>query len=182
VVVKPLKRQQPRTRGRAREGVETLPTHCSIPILTFPLQGGRNEYGLMGNPVFYKATLMRFKFIIISIMLASCSDMSMPKLFTLSPYQIQVRQGNLITPEMLEKVRVGMPGAQVRAILGMPLIQDPFHANRWDYVYYLKQGDKLVDMQRLTLFFENDKLARIDDSNMPRQSPVTGPDAGDKEK
>lgn len=125
---------------------------------------------------------MRFKFVIISVMLASCSEMGMPKLFVLGSYQIPVRQGNLITPAMLEKVRIGMPGSQVHAILGTPLIQDPFHAGRWDYVYYLKQGDKVLDKQRLTLFFENDKLARIDDSNMPRQAPETGHDVREKEK
>lgn len=124
---------------------------------------------------------MRIKITILSIMLASCSEMAMPKLFTLNPYTIQVRQGNLITPEMLDKVRVGLPGAQVRAILGAPLIEDPFHANRWDYVYYLKQGDQLADMQRLTLYFKDDKLARIDDSHMPKQSPLAGQDAREKE-
>ena len=125
---------------------------------------------------------MRFKIIIFSIMLASCSEMAMPKLVSLSPYKVMVRQGNLVTPDMLEKVRVGMPGPQVRAILGAPLIQDPFHANRWDYAYFVKQGGKVKDKQRLTLFFDNDKLARIDDSNMPRQSAAAGPDAGEKEK
>ena len=97
---------------------------------------------------------MRFKFVIISVMLASCSEMGMPKLLVLSSYQIPVRQGNLITPAMLEKVRIGMPGSQVHAILGTPLIQDSFHAGRWDYVYYLKQGDKVLDKQQLTLFRE----------------------------
>ncbi len=125
---------------------------------------------------------MRFKFIILSVMLASCSEMVVPKLFTLNPYTIQVRQGNLVTPEMLGKVNIGMLGAQVRAILGAALIQDPFHANRWDYVYYLKQGDKLVDMQRLTLYFKDDKLARIDDSQMPKPSTASAQDVGEKEK
>ncbi len=125
---------------------------------------------------------MRFKIIIVSILLASCSDMALPKLGSLSPYHIPVRQGNLVTREMLDQVRVGMPGAQVRAILGTPLVQDPFHANRWDYVYRLKQGGKLLDMQRLTLYFENDKLARIDDRHMPNQSMATRPDAGMKEE
>lgn len=125
---------------------------------------------------------MRFIFIILSVMLASCSEMVMPKLFTLNPYTIQVRQGNLVTPEMVDKIKVGMLGAQVRAILGTALLQDPFHAGRWDYVYYLKQGDRLADMQRLSLYFKDDKLARIDDSNMPKSSPADAQAVREQEK
>ena len=113
---------------------------------------------------------MRIKLIIISALLASCSGMSMPKLALLTPHKIDIRQGNLITPEMREKLKVGMTRLQVRAALGTPLVSDPFHANQWDYVYRLEQSGKLVEQQRLTLYFENDRLARIDDSNMPALS------------
>lgn len=110
---------------------------------------------------------MRIKLIAISILLASCSSMSMPKLPSLSSYKIEVQQGNLITPEMREKIKVGMSVAMVRSILGTPLINDPFHAKRWDYVYSLEKGGKLVEKQRLTLYFDDERLTRIDDSNMP---------------
>ena len=110
---------------------------------------------------------MRIKLIVISLMLASCSEMSMPKLTSLSPHKIDVSQGNMITPEMREKLKVGMTRLQVRATLGTPLVSDPFHANRWDYVYRLERESKLVEQQRLTLYFEDDHLTRIDDSDMP---------------
>jgi outer membrane protein assembly factor BamE len=125
---------------------------------------------------------MRSIFVIVSILLASCSEMAIPKLISLHPYKVEVRQGNLVTPEMLDKIRVGMPAPQVRAILGTPLIQDPFHANRWDYVYSLKQGGQVEDQQRLTLYFDKDNLARIDDSHMPRAPAASGADAGNGEK
>ena len=110
---------------------------------------------------------MRIKIIVISFMLASCSSLSMPKLSMLEPHRIDIQQGNLITPEMREKLKLGMSAAMVRSILGTPLIADPFHAKRWDYVYCLEQGGKQVEKQRLTLYLEDEHLTRIDDSNMP---------------
>jgi outer membrane protein assembly factor BamE len=112
---------------------------------------------------------MRINFILIpvSILLASCSEMAMPKLFTFSPHKIEIRQGNLISQEMRERLKPGMTRLQVRAVLGTPLVSDPFHANRWDYVYRLEQSGKLVDNQHLTLYFDGDRLARIDDGGMP---------------
>ncbi len=113
---------------------------------------------------------MHIMLIVVSLLLASCSDMSMPKLTSLTPHKIEVRQGNLVTPEMREKLKTGMSRLQVRSILGTPLISDPFHANRWDYAYRLEQNGKLAEQQRLTLYFDDDRLARIDESNMPVQS------------
>jgi outer membrane protein assembly factor BamE len=117
---------------------------------------------------FYKkAYFMRIKLIAISLLLASCSSMSMPKLPSLVPHKPEIQQGNLITPEMREKIKVGMSVAMVRSILGTPLINDPFHPKRWDYVYSLEKAGKLVEKQRLTLYFDDEHLTRIDDSNMP---------------
>ncbi|MDD5181489.1 MAG: outer membrane protein assembly factor BamE, partial [Gallionellaceae bacterium] len=110
---------------------------------------------------------MRIELIIISVLLASCGDLSIPGL---TPHKIEIRQGNLVTPEMREKLKVGMTRLQVRAAVGTPLVSDPFHVNRWDYVYRFEQKGKVVEQQRLTLYFENDRLARIDDSNMPASS------------
>jgi outer membrane protein assembly factor BamE len=116
---------------------------------------------------------MRIKIIVISFLLASCSSLSMPRFSMLEPHKIDIQQGNLITPEMREKVKLGMSAAMVRSILGTPLITDPFHAKRWDYVYCLEKGGKQVERQRLTLYLEDDHLARIDDSNMPALTAAT---------
>lgn len=113
---------------------------------------------------------MRTKLIFVSLLLASCSDMSMPKLGLFTPHKIEIRQGNMVTPEMREKLKTGMSHLQVRSVLGTPLVNDPFHASRWDYVYRLEQGGKVVEQQRLTLYFDEDRLARIDESSMPPQS------------
>ena len=113
---------------------------------------------------------MRIKLTIVSLLLASCSNVSVPGLGLLTPHKIEIRQGNMVTPEMREKLQVGMSRLQVRSVLGTPLVNDPFHAGRWDYVYRFEQSGKVVEQQRLTLYFDNDRLARIDESNMPQQS------------
>ncbi len=104
---------------------------------------------------------MRFILILLPLLLASCSDFSTSML---SSYKMDIRQGNVVTAEMLDKLKVGMSKAQVRYVLGTPLIHDVFHDNRWDYVYRLEQHRELVEQKRLTLYFEGDNLVRIDDS------------------
>src|SRR6478752_8058284 len=78
------------------------------------------------------------------------------------PYKIEVQQGNIITQEMVDKLKPGMTRSQVRFALGSPMISDPFHNNRWDYVYRLEQRGRLVEQRQLTVFFEDDTLMRID--------------------
>lgn len=104
---------------------------------------------------------MRFNIILLSLLLASCG--SVP---SLSPYKMDIRQGNFVTAEMRDKIKIGMSRAQVRYALGTPMISDVFHGNRWDYVYRLEQGRELVEQQRLTLYFEGENLVRIDDSGL----------------
>ena len=77
------------------------------------------------------------------------------------PYKVTIQQGNVITQEMVEKLKPGMTKSQVRFVLGSPPIADMFHANRWDYVYTIKEGHKVKENRKLALFFENDLLARV---------------------
>lgn len=107
---------------------------------------------------------MRIKLILLSTLLASCGYVSTP---VLSPYKMDIRQGNFITAEMREKLKLGMSKNQVRYVLGTPMISDAFHGNRWDYVYRLEQRGEVVEKQRLTLYFEGENLARIEDGEHP---------------
>ena len=75
-------------------------------------------------------------------------------------YKIDVQQGNIITQEMVDKLKPGMGRSQVRFVLGTALIDDVFHKDRWDYVYRLVQHGNLVEEYKLTVFFEDDKLVR----------------------
>ncbi len=77
------------------------------------------------------------------------------------PYKVTVQQGNVITQDMVEKLKPGLTKAQVRFVLGSPPITDMFHANRWDYVYTVKEGRKVKENRTLTVFFENELLTRV---------------------
>lgn len=77
-------------------------------------------------------------------------------------YRATISQGNLIKQEDLDQVALDMTRSQVRFLLGTPLIDDPFHANRWDYVYYLKVGRDEARFERwVSIFFENDRVSEI---------------------
>ena len=102
---------------------------------------------------------MRIHIVLVSALLASCSFLP-----TFTAYKVEIRQGNLITADMRAKIKLGMTQSQVKAALGAPLINDAYHANRWDYFYSLQQQGKVVENQRLTLYFENNLLKRIDDA------------------
>ncbi len=81
-----------------------------------------------------------------------------------SPHRIDIQQGNKIKPETLATLKVGMTRKQVIFLLGTPLLKDPFHEDRWDYIFYLKPGNKAVKQSRITLYFDRTQLVRIDDS------------------
>ena len=77
-------------------------------------------------------------------------------------YRPNISQGNIVEEEDLDQVKVGMTRNQVRFLLGTPMIDDPFHANRWDYVYYVKIGRKDATGQRwVTILFEDDSVSEI---------------------
>ncbi|HNP36927.1 MAG TPA: outer membrane protein assembly factor BamE [Woeseiaceae bacterium] len=77
-------------------------------------------------------------------------------------YRANISQGNLIKEDALDQVEIGMTQNQVRFLLGTPMIKDPFHANRWDYVYYLKIGRKDAGFKRwVTVIFEDDIVSEI---------------------
>jgi outer membrane protein assembly factor BamE len=98
---------------------------------------------------------------ILPLMLAGCGSWSNP-IDKLSPYKIDIQQGNVIEQAMLDKLKPGMTPSQVRFILGTPLVTDPFHPGRWDYVYLYAPKGKVAEKRRVTVVFENDKLKGIE--------------------
>ncbi|PCI19689.1 MAG: cell envelope protein SmpA [Piscirickettsiaceae bacterium] len=76
-------------------------------------------------------------------------------------YKINVRQGNVITQELIDQLRPGMDKRQVKFLLGTPLIADPFHKDRWDYFYNMKTAGKQTKQERLTVFFKDKKLVSL---------------------
>ena len=76
---------------------------------------------------------------------------------------MDIQQGNIFTPAQVAALRPGMTEAKVVLIFGSPLLKDPFHADRWDYIYTMRHNGKLIDKRHIALFFKNNKLVRIDD-------------------
>ena len=77
-------------------------------------------------------------------------------------YQATLSQGNLLDQEDIDQVNVGMTRSQVRFLLGTPMIDDPFHENRWDYVYYLRVGRKKATFKRwISIYFEAENVTEI---------------------
>jgi len=87
-------------------------------------------------------------------------------------YKIDVQQGNVVTEEMLEKLKPGMTKSQVLFVMGSPLIVDAFRDNRWDYVYLFREKGDLVEQKRLTIFFDDDKLVNIENYLQFTKDPV----------
>lgn len=77
-------------------------------------------------------------------------------------YRATISQGNLIEQKDLDQVEVGMTRNQVRFLLGTPMIDDPFHASRWDYVYYAKIGRKDAAFKRwVSVIFDDNAVVEI---------------------
>lgn len=89
-------------------------------------------------------------YIVLFLSLAGCA------------HKIEIQQGNVVTEEQLAKLQIGMDWRQVRFIMGTPMLTDPFHHSRWDYYYSLKPGRDPLVSYRATLYFDGEKLARIE--------------------
>jgi len=78
-------------------------------------------------------------------------------------YRINIQQGNFLDQAAVDQVKAGMTRSQVRYLLGTPMVADSFNKERWDYIYYLKKGrTKHVDSRRVTVYFDGEKVARLD--------------------
>ena len=97
--------------------------------------------------------------LLVALLVAGCN--------ILTPYKMDIQQGNVVTQDMLARVEPGMTRSQVRFALGTPLVVDPFRADRWDYVYlHMKQG-AVTEQRRIVVVFKDDKLARIEGDVAP---------------
>lgn len=78
------------------------------------------------------------------------------------PYSVEVVQGNVLTKELMERVQIGMPRAQVRDLLGSPLLTDVFHGDRWDYVFTIRRRGTEPQRRSVVLMFNGDRLVSVD--------------------
>ncbi len=123
-------------------------------------------------------------FLVLSASLAACSsfDSASSRLAGIvTPYQIDVVQGNVVTREQVELLKPGMPRQSVSNLLGTPLLQSIFHVNRWDYVFSFRRKGEEPQLRKLTVFFSGDVLDRFDADPMPSEAEfVASLDSGRK--
>jgi outer membrane protein assembly factor BamE len=103
-----------------------------------------------------KFSLAFILFVFLASGLSACSS------GLLSVHKIDVQQGNALNGDAVDKLKVGMVPEQVRFLLGHPLVTDPFHGDRWYYVYYFKPGNGQAEKRKVTVFFNEGRVARID--------------------
>ena len=81
----------------------------------------------------------------------------------LSPYRMEIQQGNYVTQDMVAQLKPGLTRDQVRFVMGTPLLTDIFHEERWDYVFRRQRANsREVEHLRIAVFFEDGKLKRVD--------------------
>ncbi len=111
-------------------------------------------------------TLRKASLVLASaFLLQACNDVA--SLDFPGVYKISIVQGNVITQDMVDQLRPGMTKRQVMFVMGSPLVRDPFHQDRWDYVYNFEPGGGTRGGERLTVYFVDDQLIRFEGDFVP---------------
>ncbi len=111
---------------------------------------------------------VRFLSLCLIILLTACS--------TLTPYKLPIQQGNIVAPDSLAKLKSGMTKNQVAQVLGTPMVNDVFHANRWDYVHYLAKRGKMTEQNHVALIFQEERLTQLVGAGVPALEPIGAAD------
>ena len=103
--------------------------------------------------------------------LGACSSLQSSDNFlgVITPYRVEVVQGNVVTREMAAAVKPGMSRTQVRDILGSPLLTDIFHADRWDYMFAIRRSGAEPQARRVTAIFEGENLVKLEADELPSE-------------
>lgn len=106
-----------------------------------------------------------------ALLLAGCASLqsSDSLLGLITPYKVEVVQGNVLTKEQVDAVKPGMNRSQVRDILGSPLLTDPFHADRWDYIFTIRRQGAEPQRRSVVALFEGETLKKLDAPELPSE-------------
>ena len=112
--------------------------------------------------------------VLAAFALGGCSSFDEPAsikgfIAFVAPYKPDVIQGNVVTTEQITLVKPGMSRAQVKEILGSPLITDPFHGDRWDYIFTLRRQGFDDQQRSFVVLFEKDQVLKIDAPALPSE-------------
>ena len=88
-------------------------------------------------------------------------------------YRVPVQQGNIVTQEMIDKIKPGMTKSQVAFVLGEPVLKDPFNDSKWIYIYSIEVPGLFTQKTRTTLFFDGNELKSISGDLAPSEGKET---------
>ena len=103
---------------------------------------------------------LRALLLTLAAVLSGCGYV--PRIPGITPYRMEIQQGNFVSQEMVAQLKPGMTKEQVRFVLGTPMVTDIFHSDRWDYVYWRETSKGIREQRNLTVLFENGQLQRLD--------------------
>lgn len=108
---------------------------------------------------------------LLAALLVGCSSLQSSDHFLgfITPYRIEVVQGNVLTKEQVALVKPGQTRTQVRDTLGSPLLTDLFHADRWDYVFTIRRQGAEPQQRKVVALFDGDKLKSIEAPDLPSE-------------
>lgn len=92
-----------------------------------------------------------------------------------APYRVDIPQGNYLDRSMVEQIKPGMTRGQVRFALGTPLHVDPFRPDRWDYVFRFQHANLDAELRRVTVFFKDDRVERVQADPLPSANDPSDP-------
>ena len=107
--------------------------------------------------------------ILISSLASGCSRRADGSVKIPFVYRVDIQQGNVIDQAMVDKLEPGMTRAKVKFIMGTPLLVDPFHSNRWEYIYSNEPGSGGRVQRHVALFFKDDKLTHVEGNITPAE-------------
>ncbi|MAA48730.1 MAG: hypothetical protein CMP83_01055 [Gammaproteobacteria bacterium] len=119
-------------------------------------------------------------FLAFSVGACSLSQLKLPELKIPRVYKLSVQQGNVITQEMVDRLKPGMTRNQVEFVMGKPVLGDPFNDDQWVYIYTLEVPDYFNQVFKMVLAFEGDTLATISGDYIPQEADAESDAAADE--
>ena len=101
------------------------------------------------------------------LLLSACSSLEFPGV-----YKLTIQQGNIVSQEMVDRLKPGMTRSQVQFVLGNPVLADSFERNRWSYVYTIDIPGQTVIERELIIVFEDDRLLRFEGDYTPSENKI----------
>ena len=103
----------------------------------------------------------------VILALSACGSLEFPGV-----YKLTMQQGNIVSQEMIDRLKPGMTRSQVQFVLGNPVLADSFERDRWNYVYTIDIPGQAIIERELVIVFENDRLLRFEGDYTPSENKV----------